>query len=257
MCEMWKSFSRTKRADKNRETRIGYVMMSVSTKLTLLVLALPISILILLDSIIFYFYETGIEVSALLSAILVFLLVWERLRDSLSKRLEYLHKNYLFELYRDFSRSIFHFWKPTVERIRPDLERYGKFMGIFSLYPRNLLKKIDSFLTCCDEFDNRINRIQDIGKKAFVPLDRDLWYHLLGLKHLRDAELQKYAGKPVFKLYADKARKVGKEQVELIEEIKKLLEEGEKMRIEIFEKLEDFLKSNNLKLEEEPSYLYR
>ena len=77
-------------------------MMPISTKLTLLVLVLPISVLLLLDLVIFYYYKTSIEVTALLSAILVFLLVWERLKDSLSKRMEYLHKNVLFKLYSGF-----------------------------------------------------------------------------------------------------------------------------------------------------------
>ena len=236
--------------------RIGYAMISVNTKLTLLVLALPISVLLLLDLVIFYYYKTSIEVSALLSAILVFLLVWERLRDSLSKKLEYLHKNYLFKLYQALKPSILQIWQNEVKRIRPDLESYGRFMGI-SLYPRDLLKKIDRFLISYDKLSNELDEIDLIGEKSFTPFDRELWHHLLGIKHLTEAGLQPYTRLPVFKLYADKTRKVGKEQAELIEEIKKLLEEGEKMRIEIFERLEDFLKSNNLRLEEEPSYLYR
>lgn len=49
-----------------------------------------------------------------------------------------------------------------------------------------------------------------------------------------------------------------KEQSQLIGEIKERLQKTEKMRKQIVEKLEDFLKSNNLRFKEEPSYgLYR
>jgi hypothetical protein len=69
-------------------------MMAISTKLSLLVLLLPISIVAILDVVTYYAYGTLIiEASNVLSSILVFLLVWERLRDSLSKKLKYLSDN--------------------------------------------------------------------------------------------------------------------------------------------------------------------
>ena len=225
--------------------------MLPSTKLTLGVLVLPITVLILSDVVIFHYYKT-IEVSASIATIAVLLLVWERLRDSLSKKLEYLHKNYLLRLYIELRRTIFDFNPIIVKRTRPDLERYGKFMGI-SLYPTDLLKKIDDFLISYEEFDNSLFRITEIGKEyCDKSLDRYLWLHLLEIKRLREADLQRYSSKQIqLKLYADQARKVRKEQAELIEETQNLLNEAEKMRKEIFEKLEDFFKSNNLRLEVE------
>lgn len=108
-------------------------MISVSTKLTLLVLALPISILFFLDIAIIQYYKTSIEVSAFLSAILVFLLVWERLRDSLSKKLEYFHDNYLFELYQAFQRDLVYFWSGDIKKINPVSEKIWEIYGYLSV----------------------------------------------------------------------------------------------------------------------------
>jgi len=69
-------------------------MMPISTKLTLLMLALPVSSIVSMFIVGFYFYRESLDastfftaISSLLSAILVNLLVWERLRDSLFKKL--------------------------------------------------------------------------------------------------------------------------------------------------------------------------
>ncbi len=226
-------------------------MISVNTKLTLWILALPISVLILSDVVMFYNYQAS-EVSASIAAIAVLLLVWERLRDSLSKKLEYLHGNYLLKLYQSLQYEILNVSHEPVKRIRTDLGRYGKFMGI-SLYPRNLLKTIDRFLITFGEFENRLSEVMSIGRKCCDKnLDRHLWLHSLEIKRLKDWQHQRYNGEPIFKLYADKASVVRIEQVKLIEETKNLFEEGEKMRKEIFEKLEHFFKSHSLSLKAEP-----
>ena len=227
-------------------------MISVRTKLTLLVLALPISVLLLLDLVAFYYYKTSIEVSALLSAILVFLLVWERLRDSLSKKLEYLHKNLLFKLYSAFRHGEdIYFRKDEVKSLRPDLERYGKFMGI-SLYPRNLLKQIEEFLIHHTEFYGSLQKLDELVEEYGLSPERALLYHFIGIKPLGGLGSFNPA---LVKAYQKRMPTVLKEQSQLIEEVKGLLEKTEKMRKEIFEKLEDFLKSNNLRLTLEPAYI--
>lgn len=225
--------------------------LSVSTKLTMLVLVLPISVLTLSEIAIFSYHQT-IDVSASISTIAVLLLVWERLRDSLSKKLEYLHKNHLLSLYLELKKNLFSMWETTVERANNDLKRYGKFM-IFPLYPKDLLKRIDRFLVLHKEFHNSLGEMINIGyKRCDMNLDRALWLHLVHIKNLREDQLQNYANKPIFQLYAKAARKVEKEQAELIRETKNQLEQGEKMRKEISKKLEHFLRSNNLTLEREP-----
>ena len=224
-------------------------MISVNTKLTLLVLASPIGVLLLLDLVIFYYYKTSIEVSALLSAILVFLLVWERLRNSLSHKLEYLHKNLLFKLYSAFRHGEdIYFRKDEVKNLRLDLGRYGKFMGI-SLYPRNLLKQIEEFLIHHTEFYGSLQKLDELVEEYGLSPERALLYHFIGIKPLGGLGSFNPA---LVKAYQKRMPTVLKEQSQLIEEVKGLLEKTEKMRKQIFDKLEDFLKSNNLRLELEP-----
>ena len=82
-------------------------LMPVSNKLTLFVLVLPSFFLVAVFGVGFYFYRNSFDalvfstaVSSLTSAIVVILLVWERLRDSLFKKLGYLQRNILSELSR-------------------------------------------------------------------------------------------------------------------------------------------------------------
>lgn len=129
-------------------------------------------------------------------------------------------------------------------------------MGI-SLYPKGLIKEIDNFLVSYDEFYEKLLKIKDIGKRHFnKKFNQDLWYHLLGIEHLKEATLKKYTDRPIFKLHVDKAEEVKREQANLIGEISNLLEERERMRMKIFGRLEDFLQSNSLRLKEESHYPY-
>jgi len=188
-------------------------------------------------------------ISALTSVVLVDLLVWERLRDSLSKKLEYLHENYLLKLHGEFKQSVFHFWKPTVEKTKPHLKKYGKFLGI-SLYPRDLPNKIDRFLISYDDFYDKLKKIDEIGKKCCEKkFDKHLWHHVLGIRILNGSYLQSHLGTPQFKLHLEKADFL-QEHTKLLKETKEHLKETEKMRKEILEKLEDFFRSNNLEFEQ-------
>ena len=230
-------------------------MISVNTKLTLLVLASPIGVLLLLDLVIYYFYKTGIEVSALLSAILVFLLVWERLRDSLSKKLEYLYDNQLSKLYSEllYDENVY-FVKDEIKRIRSDLGNYGRFLGI-PLYPGNLLKRIDEFLSSHGELYERLQKIKELAErqKGKLHLYMDAIWDYVGLEPVQRS---KYSSEEEERL-KELAQSIVSEHPQLIFETKGLLEETKRMRKVIFEKLEDFLKSNNLRLEPEPVHYLR
>ena len=231
--------------------------MLPSTKLTLWVFVLPISVLILSDLATFLYYKT-IDVPASISAIVVLLLVWERLRDSLSKKLEYLHKNYLFRLYQAFQSDVIYFSQDLVKRVRADLEKYGKIMGI-SLYPKNLLNHIDEFLTSQTEFDSSLQKLNELVEQYGLsprksPSDRQVFYHFIGINPLQS--LSSYSAKFV-DAYRKRVPLVLKEQSQPIEKIKGLMKKTEKMRKQIFEKLEDFFKSNNLRLEPEPVHYLR
>ena len=92
-------------------------MISVSVKLTLLVLVLPILLICSFFLVGFFFYRADIDAtgfftatSSLLSAILVALLVWERLRESSQRKLTWIHDNILFKLHQIFKVEIPYFW---------------------------------------------------------------------------------------------------------------------------------------------------
>jgi len=228
--------------------------MPVSTKLTLLVLALPIGVLLVLDFVIFYYFKTSIEFTVLLSAISgVFLVVWERLRDSLSKKLEYLHKNFLFKLYSNVRvrRDSLFYPHPQeeVKKLRIDLEKYGKFIH-FSLYPRGLLSQIDSFLSLHAEFYKRLKETEGLAEKQCgkANLHRDLMWDYIGLKP--DYRSTSYTAETE-EQYKGVTENIAKEHPQLVAEAKDLLEKTIRQEKSVFEKLEDFLKSNNLRLEEE------
>ena len=232
-------------------------MKSVGTKLTFWIVVFPIILIVALFAGVIYLYLPSFDVAIILQAtailssfVLADFYIWEKLRKFLSKKLEYIHENHLSELYGEFKSDIFHFWKSKVEGIKLDLKRYGKFIYI-SLYPRNLLNDIDRFLISYEEFDNRLKKIDDIGKKHFEKgmFDPYLWHHVLGIRILNGSYLQSHLGTPQFKLHLEKADFL-QEHTKLLKETKEHLKEAEKMKKEILEKLEDFLKSNNLELPE-------
>ncbi|MDH5449225.1 MAG: hypothetical protein OEX01_09540 [Candidatus Bathyarchaeota archaeon] len=232
-------------------------MKPVSTILTLRILLLPILSIVIVSVLVIYVYRTSFDasaildfVSALVSMILVNLLVWERLRDSLSKKLEYIHENFLDKLNERFQRDIFHFWREGIDGMKSDLERYGRFMGI-SLYPKALLKQIETFLIIYKKYDSKREEIINIGKKDLESqFDQYLWFYLLGLRDLKESYLRPMRDRTsFFKLHEEKASIVKKKQAELIAEIKNHSEECEKIQVEILAKLEDFLLTNHLSLE--------
>ncbi|MCJ7770377.1 hypothetical protein MUP37_02245, partial [Candidatus Bathyarchaeota archaeon] len=157
-------------------------MMALSTKLTLLVLVLPISIVAILDAITYYFYGTlTIEAANLLSSILVFLLVWERLRESLSKKLEYLDDNIFLSLHSKLQDDNNQVWtQDEIRKARDDLKRHARFMTI-ALFPRKLLKKLDDFLSSHEAFYGKFQQLLELGEVRFGrPVSRWNFLHYLG-----------------------------------------------------------------------------
>lgn len=238
--------------------------MPISTKLNLLILALPISSIVSIFLVGFYFYRESFDasafstaVSSLTSAILVILLVWERLRDSLSKKLEYLHKNFIFKLYYQFRSPSLFYTQNDILLLRSDLDRYAKFLGL-RLYPRNLLKEIHEFLASHHEFFMRYQKIEELARERLhlknpVELHGDLLQDYLGLipsyrsPHYTPTEETLYEGL---------SQNITKENSLLMSETKEYLQKARELAARIFSKLEDFLKSNNLKLEQESTSLW-
>ena len=232
-------------------------MMPVSTKLTLLVLALPVFSIATGFIVGFYFYKESLDASAfftaissLLSAILVNLLVWERLRDTLFKKLEYLHKNFLFKLYLNF-KNLNLFWnQDETKRLKVDLDKYGKFMSL-SIYPRGFLNIMDEFLSVHGESSKRLEKIIELaGKQTTKPnLYRNAIFDYLELKPGERSTYTPEEEEQCRKI----AQNIEKENPELVAEIRSFLEKARQLRENIFNQLEDFLKRNNLSLESEPS----
>lgn len=224
--------------------------LSLGVKLALLILGLPIVILLSLSFGAFYLYRIEIDVTALVSAVLVILLVWERLRDSLSKNLEYLHKNVLFKLFSGFRHEYGLFSlhaQKEIKSLRLDLGRYGRFIGIIPLYPGKLLERIDEFLSLHDSFYGNLQKISDLAEIKMS----SIWTfcHHLGFEYVYYSDPNPKREKE----YIGKAEKLLKQQLKLVNETKNLHENLKKTQKQIYEKLEDFLKSNNLRLEVEPT----
>jgi len=229
-------------------------MKPVSTILTLLVLVLPIIAILTVFTLTIFTYRTGFDasaildsISALISLILVNLLVWERLRDSLSKKMDYLEDNIFLNLHYSFrnDNDLWYDREEAIKLLRTDLERYGKFL-IIRLFPTKLLKKIDNFLLLYKKFYGNIEQILSIAKQKSPSIDYEklvLFYHLgFDVWYSKPSEEKE-------KEIAIIAESIKKDQ--LVSETKALYEKVKKMRKQIYEELEDFLKRNNLKLEKE------
>jgi hypothetical protein len=230
-------------------------MIAISTKLNLWILALPISSIVSIFLIGFYFYRESVDasafstaVSSLTSAILVILLVWERLRDSLFKKLEYLHNNFLFKLYSNRPNL---FWtQDGTRRLRIDLGKYAKFLNL-QLYPSNLLKEIDRLLYLHSEFYRRYLEIEELAKKQIerpADLNRELLQDSIGLL---DYHPSGYTAES-HERYKVGAQIITNENPKLVSEAKEFIEKTRKLEIQIHSQLEDFLKRNNLRIEPEP-----
>jgi uncharacterized membrane protein YobD (UPF0266 family) len=232
-------------------------MMPISTKLNLLILALPISSIVFVFLVGFYFYRGSLDasafataVSSLTSAILVILLVWERLRDSLSKKLEYVHKNFLFKLYSKFPYLNLFWSQDDVYQIKLDMDRYAKFLGL-KLYSQNLMKSIEGFLASHKEFFKKYEEIEKLAMNLMeiknpANLYRDLLQYHMGL-----ASYHPSYDLSVEENYIGTSQTITKENPQLVAETKAYLQKTEESATQIFHELQDFLKSNNLRLEQE------
>jgi hypothetical protein len=227
-------------------------VIPISTKLNLWTLALPIFSIASVFIIGFYFYRESLDastfftaVSSLLSTILVILLVWERLRDSLFKKLEYLHKNFLFKLYNN--RPDLFGTQDETKRLRSDLGKYAKFLNL-QLCPSTLLKEIDRFLFLHSKFYKRYQEIEELAKKQIerpIDLIRVLLQYHIGLTDHHSSNYTTEAEKT----YKGIAQTITKENPKLVSEAKEFIEKTKGSERQIHSQLEDFLKNNNLRLE--------
>jgi len=158
----------------------------------------------------------------------------------------------LIGLYEQLNRGLIHFYEEGIRETLSDLERYGKFMGI-PLYPKGLLKDVDSFLTMYEDFDNREKKLVNVGKENIDKgFDMYLWLPLLGIEYEKYSHhLKRYtdADSPLLRKHTEQVSIVKKDKAKLVSETKELYGKCKLMQVGILEKFEDFLMTNNLSFE--------
>jgi hypothetical protein len=232
-------------------------MFAISSKLALLVFVLPLSFLVISDVVVFLaFGVVYIEVIAIFTSNWVFLLVWERLRESLSKKLLYLHENFIFDIYnglKTYEDNINAYFVVDTEHIkknRVDLEKYARFLMI-SLFPKELFSKIDQFISNNELFMSHTQTVTELGKKKIrANFSQFTFLHFLGF-NLRGIQIDSNTAS----VHQDVAEKVKTDHSTLLNDMNKLLKNLVDGHKEILLELEDFLKANNLKLKQESTFM--
>lgn len=238
-------------------------MITVNAKLALWLFVFPMSLLIIADSLGFLIFgKLYIDVIAIFTSNWIFLLVWERLRDSLSKKMEYLHDTFFFQLYSDtkmydqnYINSYF-LWGNKGNAIEDkinDLKTHASFMGI-KLFPKKLFSKFQqlnknaiALSECAD------NLTELITKKAGKQCDKFHALHYLGFDtSIPQSSSNEQSLNQNFiydnLVFYKAAEEIKKEKPELVNETKRLLDDITMTKNNALTELEYFLKCNNLRL---------
>jgi hypothetical protein len=227
-------------------------LMSVSGKLTFLVFVLPVFFLSSFFAFGFYFYRNSFDatsfftaVSGFFSSLVINLLVWERLRESLSEKMKYLDENVFIGLYDELENGdLFSYQPQKSKRALDDLRKYGKFLIITS-YPKNLIEQLETFVQLHSSFYEKKEQIFDIAKQlgANPCYSRTLF---------RDMGIIRDVWETSAKEELDKSQSIAvsmqKENSKLIDENKAIFEKMGTERKRALELLENFLKTNNLRM---------
>jgi hypothetical protein len=230
------------------------VMRSVGATLTLLILVVPILFLSSILVVLIYAFRISLDAPTIfdlfatsVSMVLVNLLVWERLRDSLSRRLGYLHDIVLSRLHQQFRQGTLTISATVVERAQHDLTQHGRFMGLIKLYPDALLAEMEEFSRMHRQFFAAFKAIEEELKTLLrkTSINRNLVQELLGLKQ---KQLSAYSQNSVWK-YREACETLTKKHPIVIKEMASSLGLMREKRKLILEKLEAFMKTNSLRLE--------
>jgi hypothetical protein len=229
-------------------------MRSVGVTLALLILVVPILFLSSILAVLIYAFRISLDAPAIfdlfatfVSMVLVNLLVWERLRDSLSRRLGYLHDIVLSRLYQQFQPATLAISATVVGRAQHDLAQHGRFMGLINLYPDALLAEMEEFSIMYSQFSTAFKTIEEELKTLLrkTSINRNLVQELLGLKQ---KQLSAYSQDSVWK-YREACETLTKKHPIVIKEMVSSLALMREKRKLILEELETFMKTNSLRLE--------
>lgn len=227
-------------------------MRPVGSKLTIWIVAIPISLIVALSFLTFYAYRGSLDsrmivdaLSSVTSFVLVDLLVWERLNASLQKKLKYLHENVLFPLYSDFQSKTAEGtlrWidLKIVQKRKTDLKKYGKFMRI-ALYPSNLIPNLEDFLLSYPIYSRNLQRLfEDSNKLGNDYREYTILYYL----GLDSAKQSPSSGEEDVKI-KEQVKLLERKEPEIVKETKTTHEILLKISSQITSSLEAFLKENN------------
>jgi hypothetical protein len=158
--------------------------------------------------------------------------------------MKYLDESVFIGLYDELECEDLFFERETSKKALDDLRKYGKFL-IITAYPKNLIEQLETFVQLHSSFYEKKEQILNMARQ----LEPNLCYP----KTLfRDLGIIKFASETSVNEELEKSRSIAvsmqKENPKLIDETKALFEKVEIERKRTLELLENFLKTNNLRM---------
>lgn len=190
--------------------------------------------------------DLKIEVSSLISTLTVLVLVWERLRESKDRALDSINENVLRALWGALNpnQDPYRLSVKEMEKSRDYLKRFGRFLGVISLHPIKW-KRFDRFISLLEPFEENLKRIDELAEEELgETVEREKFLKRLDFEVLSPSQMDPKKERE----YTRVALKLQKEQRKLIDDTKRLTKDLEKIRKEIYENLDKFLKENHLSI---------
>jgi len=233
--------------------------MRVYSKIFLATFLIPtIGLFVLLSFSVYFGYATLPQViPSFLTAILVSALVWERLYEIVTKRLEYIHERVLSVLYEKTQMEsdsgadalcYFLYWD-EIQKLADKVKILGSFFYFIKLYPSNAISRLRQVCIYTQEINKKLHELRSFKEKIDVSYNDRTLAHYLGLISLdlstldsqdvactKEFHIQLIERKP--KLTQDLCR-LERERPILIKNMKKVLRQ-----------LEDFMEENALTVPE-------
>jgi len=230
--------------------------VSVGSKLALLVFGLfSIGSFLIILFMIWLHLHMGMELASLIAISSPLfaagfggaLFIWGKLRESLRKGLDSVNENALRSLWGASNPNMdpYRLSAKGIEKIRDYLRRYARFLGVIPLHPIEW-KRIDRFISLLEPFEKNLKKIEELAMKEMGRwVGREQILIRLGFDFkispsMSSPEQEKRLMMVVPKLL--------NEQAKLIDDTKQLVIDLEKIKKEIRENLDNFLKENHLSI---------
>jgi len=150
-------------------------------------------------------------------------------------------------LYRMITGPLFTRLDPeAIKKNRDDVRRYGKFLGIISLYSGKALEKTDKFISALKDFHGNLKEICDLtGIKMEQKTRMENLLYRYGLRPLTYSAL----GGEAEERKKVMVQKLHVEHTELVNDTKEKWEKLTEICEQIRNELEDFFRRSNLPFE--------